>query len=85
MAKQIGRSVYVSDVIEKFHVLAPNVIVDPGAPIFESAVDLYAPIPNRRISGRKFRIALFEFLIAEYGANSEMVFTAHDYIHTDEM
>ena len=75
----------MSDVIEKFHMLAPNVIVDPGSPIFESAVLLDAPIDYRAINGREFRIALFEFLIANYGANTEMVFTAINCIPTDEI
>ena len=72
----IGKAVYVSGVLYQFNQLAPNVIVHPTMPTFESAIDEHVSIPHMRVNARKFRIALFEFLIENFGADTEMVFTA---------
>ncbi len=77
IANHVGQMVYVPDLMNQFHKLAPNVIVYADAPIFETAVDEAVSVDYRNFNNRRnYRIALFEFLIAEYGADTEMVFTA---------
>ena len=74
--ERIGKAVYVPGVLYQFNQLAPNVIVNPTMPTFESAIDEHVSIPHMGVDARKFRIALFEFLIENFGADREMVFTA---------